>query len=144
MSFLWAQNKLLVYPTSVGRFSNADPVLYPVLISVVTMRTDRHVIKCENRTENGPQVLTWSRTGYENRFKCVHVYVYMGGGTGSLVELRSGSRSLVMNFIRPKFMQFNLNLNLIVFKFDLSILVDIVITCNIIQLLLSGKYVLNL
>jgi hypothetical protein len=68
----------------------------------------------------------------------------MGGGTGSLVELRSGSRSLVMNFIRPKFMQFNLNLNLIVFKFDLSILVDIVITCNIIQLLLSGKYVLNL
>jgi len=32
--------------------------------------------KCENRTENRPQVLTWSKTGYENRFKCVYIYVF--------------------------------------------------------------------
>ncbi len=62
---------------SVGRFSNVDPVLYPVLRSGFTMRTDRHFEVWE-QTETRPQVLTWSRTGYENRFKCVHVY--WGGG----------------------------------------------------------------
>jgi hypothetical protein len=40
--------------TSVGRFSNADPV--PA--SVLTMRIDCHFLKCENRTETRTQVLT--------------------------------------------------------------------------------------
>jgi hypothetical protein len=33
--------------------------------------------KCENPTENRPQVLIWPRTGYETRFKCIHIYVYI-------------------------------------------------------------------
>jgi hypothetical protein len=49
-----------------------------------TMRTDwrfsmwepTDTFKCDNRTANRPQVLTWSRTGYKNRFKCIHVYFF--------------------------------------------------------------------
>jgi len=52
--------------------------------------------KCENPTENRPQVLIWPRTGYENRFKCIHI---LGNRTGSLIELKSGSQSCVYSFI---------------------------------------------
>jgi hypothetical protein len=59
--------------SSVGRFSNADPVLIPVF----TMRTD-WFFTCENRNVNRPQILTWPRIGYENRFICI-TYMYIFG-----------------------------------------------------------------
>jgi len=60
--------------------------------------------KCENPTENRPQVLIWPRAGYENRFKCIHIYIYiyiLGNRTGSLIELKSGSQSSVYHLLVP-------------------------------------------
>jgi hypothetical protein len=51
--------------------------------------------KCENRTENWPQVLTWSRTGS-------NVYIFFWEKqSGSLLELRSGSQSYLYHLLVP-------------------------------------------
>jgi len=52
-------------------------------------------LKCENRNENRPQVLTWSRTGSKN----VYIYIFLENRTGSLIELRSGSQSSLYHLI---------------------------------------------
>jgi hypothetical protein len=51
--------------------------------------------KCENRTENRPQVLTWSRTGSNIYF------VFPEKRTGSLIKLRSGSHSSLYHLLVP-------------------------------------------
>jgi hypothetical protein len=61
--------------TSVGRFSHADPVLYPVL----TMRTDWHF-------------QMWKPTSQWESIQ-MHMYITFENRMGSLIELRSGSRS---------------------------------------------------
>jgi len=57
--------------TSVGRFSNAEPVLNPVS-SRFSYWEPIDTLKCENRTKNRHQVLTWPRNEYENRW----IYIY--------------------------------------------------------------------
>jgi hypothetical protein len=91
----------ILVQSSAGRFSNANPVLYSVIIPVLKMpiRFSKwepiDTFECENRTENRHQVLTFSRTGS-------NIYsFFFEKRTGFLIELRSGSHSSLYHLLVP-------------------------------------------
>jgi hypothetical protein len=99
--FLLSSKQTHRVSASVGRFSDADPVLYPVLIMGFATRTDRHFEVWEPN---------WNPTSgshlIENRLwepvqmrTCIFGW---GGGenrTGSLIELKSGSHSSLCHLL---------------------------------------------
>ncbi len=78
----------MVY-TRVGRFSTHFLAWFSQWESI-------DILKCENRIENQPQVLTWLRTDSN-----VYIYMFLKNRTGSLTELKSGSQRPLYHLLVP-------------------------------------------